>query len=308
MSSAHLQDYIVILIFEKNPMLNLYHDMKSTLQFNKFVVGDLLFIEYTCPLEEDSVGIWAQHDYIIHVLSGRKTWKSYEEEWPLNSGETLYVKKGASIVDQFFDKDFCMLGFFISDDMIRGAYDETKSQLPIKYNPEALKFPATRLNHTPAIDGFINSMLVHFHSDDQPPDSLLQLKAKELIITILSSGVNPLLSSYLQIVGQSSEPSLPHIMESNFAYNLSISEFAEMCHRSVSSFKRDFQNHYNTSPGKWLLERRLKRAAELLIHEDDNISRIAFSCGFEDVSHFSRTFKQQYQMTPSEFKLTHSLI
>jgi transcriptional regulator GlxA family with amidase domain len=91
-------------------------------------------------------------------------------------------------------------------------------------------------------------------------------------------------------------------MEANFCYNLSLDEFARLCHRSLSSFKRDFKKHFNVSPGKWLLTRRLEYAALLLKNSDLNIAQIAFECGFEDVSHFSKAFKEKFGLSPINFR------
>ena len=91
-------------------------------------------------------------------------------------------------------------------------------------------------------------------------------------------------------------------MESNFCYNLKIEEFAKMSHRSLSTFKRDFQNHYSKSPGKWLLSKRLDYAATLLVNNLSNVSQVAFESGFEDVSHFSRVFKQKFNQSPSRYR------
>ena len=57
-------------------MRNIYEVIKDSLSFNKFILNDLVCVEYTCPLEEEQLGIFTQSDYIIHVLSGKKTWKS----------------------------------------------------------------------------------------------------------------------------------------------------------------------------------------------------------------------------------------
>jgi AraC-like DNA-binding protein len=45
-------------------------------------------------------------------------------------------------------------------------------------------------------------------------------------------------------------------MEENFSFNLKLEEFARLSMRSLSAFKRDFQQVYQTSPGKWLLGKR----------------------------------------------------
>ena len=45
------------------PMMNTYDTIRAGLQFNKFAVGELLFVEYKCPIEQDVAGVWTPMDY-----------------------------------------------------------------------------------------------------------------------------------------------------------------------------------------------------------------------------------------------------
>ncbi len=283
-------------------MQNLYEIIKNSLFFNKFLIDDLVCVEYTCPLEEKNVGIFAQHDYIIHVLSGTKTWKTIQGEWEINAGQTLYVKKGAALVTQFFDEDFCMLGFFLPDDLIRESLQDLDSKtLPFNGN-KLHQFTASKLKEDSYLENFFQSMLVYFRDKKQPPDSIIKLKLKELLLNIVHHCDDQLLVSYLQYIHQNSNPSLTHIMETNFCFNLKLEEFAKLSHRSLSTFKRDFQNHYNVTPGKWLLEKRLNYSANLLAGGNLNVSQIAFDSGFEQVAHFSRVFKNKFEVSPVKYR------
>jgi AraC-like DNA-binding protein len=91
-------------------------------------------------------------------------------------------------------------------------------------------------------------------------------------------------------------------MEANFRFNLSLEEYARLCHRSLSSFKRDFQANFQEAPGKWLLRKRLEYSAALLRTTRMNVTEIAFESGFEDVSHFSRVFKDRFQVSPIVYR------
>ena len=96
--------------------------------------------------------------------------------------------------------------------------------------------------------------------------------------------------------------SVSEIMESNFRFNLSLEEYARLCHRSLSSFKRDFQTTFQEPPGKRLLRKRLEYSAALLRTSKMNVTEIAFESGFEDVSHFSRVFKERFRVPPMTYR------
>ena len=131
---------------------------------------------------------------------------------------------------------------------------------------------------------------------------LLRLKLKELIVGILTSGKNPALAAYFRQTGERDAPSVAETMESNFRFNLSLEEYAKLCHRSLSSFKREFEKLFQESPGKWLLQKRLDYSAALLRGSKMNVTEVAFESGFEDVSHFSRVFKDRFDVSPMVFR------
>jgi AraC-like DNA-binding protein len=95
------------------------------------------------------------------------------------------------------------------------------------------------------------------------------------------------------------------IMESNFMFNLSISEYSRLSQRSVSTFKRDFNSVYKTTPGKWLINKRLGYAKDVLESSMKSINEIAYESGFENSSHFSRVFKEKHMMTPVQYRQHH---
>jgi AraC-like DNA-binding protein len=279
-----------------------YEQLKGELAFNRFEVNNLLFVEYNCPLEMDSVEIWSKSDYIVYVLSGKKTWETRQKSWTIEIGEALYIKKGANVLHQSFDESFCMLGFFISDDIIRATIEELKGKVAIPAKMEPTHENIVQLESIPNLESFYQSMLFYFRSSQAPMSSILELKAKELLMHIIHAGNHLELSAYFNAVANSQSPSLPHIMEANFNYNLQLGQFAELCNRSLSSFKRDFKDYYQTTPGKWLLEKRLKYAANRLISTEMSISEVAYESGFEDISHFGKTFREEYGKSPSKFR------
>jgi AraC-like DNA-binding protein len=55
------------------------------------------------------------------------------------------------------------------------------------------------------------------------------------------------------------------------------------------------------SPSEFVRNLRLKRAASLISQRSGNISEIAYTVGFNNLSYFAKCFKELYQVTPSEY-------
>lgn len=281
-------------------MLNFYKIVKDNLSFNRFQFKDTVCLEYTCPIDAEQVGIFSKNDYVVHVLSGRKTYKTINSEWTLEPGETLYLKKGAEVIHQHFDNEYCMLGFFLSDDLIKETYNEVKGQLTLNQTKDPYKFTATEVETTSFLQGYFHSMLNYFRGENRPPDQIMVLKLKELLITLMNC--DPLLTSYFNSLSDTDRPSVQEIMDKNFCFNLKLEDYADLCHRSLSSFKREFRQQFNESPGKWLLKRRVEHSANLIINSNMSVTHVAFESGFEDLSHFSRVFKTQMGASPTDYK------
>jgi AraC-like DNA-binding protein len=81
---------------------------------------------------------------------------------------------------------------------------------------------------------------------------------------------------------------------------MSLLEYAQLSSRSLSTFKRDFNDNFGLSPGKWLRQKRLELAKYLLRHTDKSVTEAAFESGFAKHSHFTRAFRETFQMTPQE--------
>ena len=127
-------------------------------------------------------------------------------------------------------------------------------------------------------------------------------KFEELLLNIFASNTHDELTDYFISLCQDQDYHLSQTMEENYGYNLSIPEFAQLCHMSLSSFKRAFKNIYKTTPAAWLKNKRLELALKHLSFSELSISQVAFECGFKDTSHFIRVFKQKHALTPLQYR------
>ena len=67
-------------------------------------------------------------------------------------------------------------------------------------------------------------------------------------------------------------------------------------------FLRLFKESMGLTPYRYVIERRVERARELLRRSSLPISEVALSCGFTDQSHLSWHFKRLVGLTPKAFR------
>lgn len=77
---------------------------------------------------------------------------------------------------------------------------------------------------------------------------------------------------------------------------------AQGLHLSQVHFRRLFQNQAGQSPGRYLLERRMREAARLLAEPELKISQIADKLGYGAPHHFTRAFRRQMGLSPLQFR------
>ncbi len=278
-------------------MFNFYNKIISNPVYHRQLkAGDTLITKYNCPLENKFQDIWSQLNYIAYVVEGRKVWHTAHGSYDLQEGSCIFVRKGATIVEQFFDSVFCIVLFFVSDEFI---CEVLKSKtVPLRRSDK--KFQTMMPVHrNEMLDGFFYSMMPHFGSANAPDRAILELKFRELILNIADDPVNTELHAFFAtLLNNPQTVSLQKIMEDNYCFNLKLEEYAVLTNRSLSAFKRDFQKQFNTTPGKWLMEKRLNHAMHLLTNADTSVNEAAFESGFENPSHFSRSFRQHFGISP----------
>lgn len=91
----------------------------------------------------------------------------------------------------------------------------------------------------------------------------------------------------------------------DFDQDLSTQSLADEAGLSSSQFERRFRHAFNTSPRKYLVRVRVENAARQLIETDQTVSHIALDCGFYDHAHFSRSFRQIMNETPTQYRSRH---
>ena len=145
-----------------------------------------------------------------------------------------------------------------------------------------------------------NSKLVEFKGNDHlfwTGDTYPILAEMEQFVT----GMRPNRSDFENGTSKSGID-IERVMEENFLFNLKVEEFAKLCGRSLSAFKRDFRAIFKTSPSRWIKSKRLEYARSLLIGSNLNVNQICYDSGFINVSHFIKSFKEKYELPPHKYR------
>ncbi|MCE8025668.1 AraC family transcriptional regulator [Billgrantia aerodenitrificans] len=91
-------------------------------------------------------------------------------------------------------------------------------------------------------------------------------------------------------------------MRADLAHTWRVAEMARRCHLAEAVFARQFRALTGLSPHEWLVRQRLSRACELLQVGGASLTEVALACGFADSAHFSRSFRRQHDVSPSEWR------
>lgn len=283
-------------------MINLYSFIKNSNIFPKMEVSELLFVEYTCMRDETKFGIWSDNNYFAFISSGKKIWRSVYHSYEVNEGDIIFIKKGANLTHQFFDDEFCAVFMFIPDDFIK-AFLKRNTILPDGLQKDLSNQDAVlRIAQDQLLESYYHSVQSYLSLDEKPNEQLLLLKFEELLLSLFSNKKHQELTDYFISLCQNQQYHMSRVMEENFAYNLKLENYAQLCHMSLSTFKKSFNNYYHTTPASWLKGKKLDLARQQVLGSDLNISQISFECGFEDTSHFIRVFKQKYHLTPLQYR------
>ena len=180
----------------------------------------------------------------------------------------------------------------LSTERLKKFYEKTEHNKKTRPQQKIYRFS----NH-PLLESCLASLIPYFDVESEFPESLATLKIEEAI-NILRL-IDPSIDSVLANFDVPGKIDLIDFMQRNFMFNMSLEKLGYLTGRSLSTFNRDFKKLFNTTPQKWLTDKRLELAYYYLAEKKKKPTEIYLEVGFEDLSHFSFIFKKKYGVSPN---------
>lgn len=163
--------------------------------------------------------------------------------------------------------------------------------------PKALDSPKIyRFSNHPLLSGCMASLIPYFEMKELP-EEIASLKITEAITILrtIDRSIDHVLANF-EVPGKID---LAEYMERNFMFNLPLEKFSYLTGRSLTTFKRDFSKLFNSTPQRWLTQKRLELAHYQLAEKQKRPIDVCYETGFENLSHFSHAFKKQFGYSPT---------
>lgn len=206
----------------------------------------------------------------------------------------LSVKKVSSMRMVRFNRPFFCVVDRDSEVGCKGILFFGASQLPV------FRIPDDELEK---FDILWRMFSIEMQSRDSLQIEMLQMMLKRLLI--LSTRLYKA-QKMAGTVAESTQTDLIReynfLVEQHFKTKHTVAEYANMLHKSPKTISNLFSRLGAKTPLQLIQERKMLEARRQLRYTDLPIKEIAYALGYEDLQTFSRFFKVQEGMSPSEFR------
>ncbi len=281
-------------------MLRVPSEINKT-EFELLKIQDATFVAYRSDVYPAKNDVFFEENAVIYVLEGDKKFSGTKQEVHVKKGDVLFVRRGFYLMSESTNAAYKSLVFFFDEKLLKEfvvinerIFEDVSSHIS---QIDTLITIKTNEN----FEKFIHTVLPYFASKNSPYlNQFLRLKYQELLLHLITFDVKNQLRGMLKLIGEGQKADLRYLMNNYYLKPLTMAELARLSGRSLSSFKRAFQEEFGVSPAAWIKQKRLEHAVFLLKNTEKNISEVSMDIGYESVSHFIKTFKETFGVTPKQ--------
>lgn len=249
------------------------------------------------------------HQNMINLLiEGQKTIAHTDNLTTVHEDEILMLSCGNCLTTEVLSGQgkFHSIIIYFSNKLMADFYVKYANLINRnRSRKEATGLPSLTFQKDTFIRNYITSLDLLLQTREQLSPELKLLKLEELMVYLFETNGDAVASFRLNAASDVKELELRQVVEMNIASQITVEELAFLCNASLSTFQRRFNAVYGLSPQKWLLEQKLQLAARLLQQPGEKPSDVYIKVGYENHSSFSKSFKQQFGISPKEFQEQH---
>ncbi|MBC7798310.1 MAG: helix-turn-helix transcriptional regulator [Pyrinomonadaceae bacterium] len=275
---------------------NLWQPENAVAPYKSLDLNGLTVIR-SCHSQRAAQGGLFTHSHLLFVVvSGEITIEYGAEKIAIEKGAAVFIKKNSRFAYKKTaaqNQPYHSLLFFFDDELLH-EFNRSRRKFTARTNED---LSAVKIKSNSSLLAFAETVNSYFDEQLSAEPELLRLKMLEILFVVTAYDAK--LSGCFAQFNTSDNADLARLMETEFNQNLSLTEFARKSGRSLSKFKRDFQATFAVPPQQWLRENRLDYARRMLTTTDKTVSDVCYEAGFENLSHFSRLFKQHFGCRPS---------
>ena len=258
---------------------------------------------YYKDLERDLRGVefYASRPCLTYIIDGQETFTSFDNhDVQVNETEMLLMPRNMYLVSDFRSafgplKSFL---FFFGNDVLEEVLLDTKAD----ERPEINVDGPLKIKPIAAINHYI-SALRRVYKPSPRITPTVRIKLLELLYLLHEQDRTGAFRATIATAhSHTQKRNIARLMSEHFLRDLTVQDYAELSGRSLSTFTREFRRIYNLSPKQWLIEARLRHARELVTDSNITITEIAYTIGYDNVSHFIKTLKDQIGETPKQLR------
>lgn len=251
--------------------------------------------------------IMLEHNLLTFLLAGEKTVHFAGAQVTVKPHQFVMLAAGNCLMSEKMvgdhHKDYHSILIIFDIKLLTDFFDRHAALLAKRANlsdcPPFLLFEKDEflVNFTRSLDVML--------TDDEPIHHELQkVKLEELFLYLAIRYPGQIQQIRNMKIKADDELIVRQAVTSHIDSNVTVEELAFLCNMSLSSFKRRFALIYGNSPNRWLLKKRMERAAKMLRQDNRKASEIYYELGYENLSSFIQSFKQIYGITPKQYQLT----
>lgn len=262
--------------------------------------------------KQDELAHWHNSFELIEVVEGKFYCNVDGSEFLINKGNICIINRGR--LHHIYTEDHNAFKcrkktiIFNPDYFIKDQNIYEKYILPLL---EKDAFAHIQFNIKKGIGLDINTLMKEIEAlEDEKPIGY-ELEEHSLIYKVIR---------YLYLAYQSSKQSIHTAYDANvqiqrnmtsfihehFGSKIGLEDIAEAGQVSKSTCIRLFHKYTGKSPIDFLNNYRLQMSAEKLVTTSEQITEIAYACGFGQPSYFNRLFLKEYNMTPNQYRKQHA--